>query len=287
MTPRRADLLLVAACLLWGVSFVVVKGALEHASPLAFVALRFSLAAAVLLPVAGLGTPFTRAELAGGGLLALLLGAGFIAQAAGLVHTTPSRSAFLVAISSVLAPPIAVVALRERPRVTTLAAVAVAGAGVWLLTAPGGGGLNRGDAITLITALAFGGQIVAITALSRRHTLPRLLWLQIAGTALLAAAGAPLVEEVRVAWSAALVAAIVFTAVGATALALWWQLRAQREMSSTRAAVLFCSEALFAAVTSWLVLGERLTPGQWMGGGLILTALIVAEWPVARSQPTH
>jgi drug/metabolite transporter (DMT)-like permease len=279
VSPRRADLLLLAACLMWGVSFVIVKDALEQASPLTFVALRFTLAAVLFAPFAALRTRFTRQELLAGSGLAVLLAAGFIAQAAGLVHTTPSRSAFLVAISSVLAPPIAMVFARERPRLTALAALAVAAAGMWLLTAPGGGGLNRGDLLTLITAVAFGGQIVAITVFSRRHEPTRLLWLQIAGTALLAAAGAPLVEDMRVSWSWGFAAAVVFTAVGATVLALWWQLQAQRVMSSTRAAVLFCSEALFAAVTSWLIVGERLTGAQWLGGGLILAGMVVAELP--------
>lgn len=288
MSPRRADVLLLAACFLWGVSFVVVKGGLEHSSPLAFVALRFALAAVIFAPFANLGTRFTRQEILGGGLLALLLGAGFIAQAAGLVYTTPSRSAFLVAISSVLAPPIAMLVLRERPRRAAIVALVVAAFGTWLLTAPqGGSGLNRGDALTLITAAAFGGQIVAITALSRRHSAARLVWLEIVGTALLAAVGAPLVEDVQVRWTAGFLAALGFTAVGATVLALWWQLKAQREMSSTRAAVLFCSEALFAAVTSWIVTGEVLSVGQWLGGGLILGGMILAEWPVARSHPTH
>lgn len=286
MSPRRADVLLVAACLLWGASFVIVKGALDHASPLAFVAVRFTLAAVLFAPFAQLRRPFTRDELRGGALLGTLLGAGFVAQAAGLVYTTPSRSAFLVAISSVLAPPIAMIVLRERPRVPALVALVVAALGTWLLTAPAGGGLNRGDALTLITAASFGAQIVAITALSRRHDPARLVWLEIAGTALLAGLGAPLVEDIRLDWTPAFVGALVFTAVGATVIALLWQLRAQREMSSTRAAVLFCTEALFAAVTSWLVLGERLTGAQWLGGGFILGGMIVAEWPVARRETT-
>lgn len=286
MTARRADVLLLAACLVWGVSFVIVKAALDDASPLTFVALRFALAALVFAPFANLGTRFTRQELAAGALLALLLGAGFIAQAAGLVYTTPSRSAFLVAISSVLAPPIALLVLRERPRVAVIVALITAAFGTWLLTAPGGGGLNRGDALTLITAAAFGAQIVAITALSRRHAAARLVWLEIVGTALLAGIGAPFVEDVHVHWTAGFVGALAFTAIGATVLALLWQLKAQREMSSTRAAVLFCSEALFAALTSWIVTGERLAAGQWLGGAFILTGMIVAEWPVARSHPT-
>jgi O-acetylserine/cysteine efflux transporter len=39
---------------IWGINFVVVKVGLDHMAPLFFVALRFSLAALILLPIAGL-----------------------------------------------------------------------------------------------------------------------------------------------------------------------------------------------------------------------------------------
>ena len=50
-------------------------------------------------------------------------------------------------------------------------------------------------------------------------------------------------------------------------------------MSSARAALIFCFEPLFAALTSWLVLGERLSLVQWVGGALILLGMLVAEPP--------
>jgi drug/metabolite transporter (DMT)-like permease len=54
-------------------------------------------------------------------------------------------------------------------------------------------------------------------------------------------------------------------------------------MSAARASVLFCGESLFAAITSWLVLSERLTPMQWLGGGLILSGLVLAELRPAKA----
>jgi len=50
-------------------------------------------------------------------------------------------------------------------------------------------------------------------------------------------------------------------------------------MSSARAALLFCCEALFASLTSWLVIGERLSAAQWLGGGLILAGMVLADLP--------
>jgi drug/metabolite transporter (DMT)-like permease len=70
---------------------------------------------------------------------------------------------------------------------------------------------------------------------------------------------------------------LAYTAVGPTVAALLLQMLAQRHMSSARAALLFCFETLFAAACSWLVIGERLAAEQWLGGGLILGGMVLAE----------
>jgi drug/metabolite transporter (DMT)-like permease len=277
VTRRQADFALIAACLLWGVSFVVVKLALQDATPLAFAAVRFALGALLLAPFARLRRPFTAAEVGAGALLAGLLGIGFLAQTAGLVWTTPSRSAFIVAISSVLAPAMAALALRERPAWPLVTAVLLAALGTYWLTDPEAGGLNRGDVLTLATAVLFGAQIVATTALSRRFDPFRLVWMQIAGTAVLGACGAALLERPAIHWTTTFIWALAYTTVGPTVVALLLQMVSQRHMSSARAALLFCFETLFAAVTSWMVMSERLSAQQWLGGGLILGGLMLAE----------
>ena len=283
MRPRRADALLIAATAVWGVSFVVVKGALAASSPLAFLAMRFAIAAAALAPIVDFRARWSAAELRGGLLLTALLGTGFATQAVGLQYTTPARSAFIVAISSVLAPVVAFIVLRQRLRWWVAAAVAVAGVGIYLLTAPNTGGLNRGDLWTLITAFVFGGHIVAVTELSRRYDARRLVFMQVAGTTVAVTITAALLEPVRVDWSLGLVSALVYTGVLATAVALIWQTRAQREMSSARAALLLCFEPVFATITSWVWLGERLSAFQWIGAGLIVGGMILAELPARAS----
>lgn len=278
MRPRRSDVLLFAAAAVWGVSFVVVKEALASSSPLLFLAVRFAFAALVLAPFAGLRVHFSAAELWAGLVLTVLLATGFAAQAIGLQYTTPARSAFIVALSSVLAPVVALVALGQRPGWAVGVAVVIAGIGIYFLTDPDGGGLNRGDLWTLITAVVFGGHIVAVTELSRRHDARRLVWLQVAGTSAGAALSAALLEPVRFDPTAALVGALVFTGVVATALALVWQMRAQREMTSSRAALILCFEPVFAALTSWWWLGERFAGQQWLGAGLILVGMLLTAY---------
>lgn len=277
MTRRQADLLLVATCAVWGLSFPTVKVALADASPLAFVALRFLIGAAILVPGTRL-RPLPRGrELTAGLLLGALLGVGFATQAVGLQYTTPSRSAFLVAMSSVLAPIVAFVAVRERLSWWTLAALGVAAAGIYFLTDPGAGGLNRGDLWTLVTAGVFGGQIVAVRELGLRFDIRRLVLMEVVFTALGAGAAALVLQPVRFTVTGRSVAALLYCGVLATALALLFQMRAQRDMSSGRAALLFCTEPVFASLASWLWLGERLAFSQWLGGALIVAGMMIAE----------
>jgi drug/metabolite transporter (DMT)-like permease len=191
-------------------------------------------------------------------------------------YTTPARSAFIVAMSSVLAPIIALLLLRHRLAWQVVSALAIAAVGLYFLTAPDTGGLNRGDLWTLVTAVVFGGHIVAVSEFSKRFQAERMVWLQLPGTAIATLLAALLLERIRFEWSLGLGAALLFLGVMSTAVALVWQMRAQRQMSSARAALLFCLEPVFAAVTSWLFWGEQFSVSQGMGAGLILAGMVLA-----------
>src|SRR2546422_9328997 len=103
MTPRRADLTLLLATAMWGTSFVAVKTRLAYATPLAFLAVRFGIAALLLAPGTRFTPPPPGRGLWGGLLLGALAAVGFVSVTFGLPATTPSRSAVIVALSSVAA----------------------------------------------------------------------------------------------------------------------------------------------------------------------------------------
>jgi len=284
VTVRRSDLLLVAAAAVWGVSFVVVKDALTDASPLLLLGVRFTIATLVLAPFINLRGGFSAAELRAGLLLTVLLASGFATQAVGLQYTTPARSAFIVAMSSVLAPVIAMVLLKHRTGWLVLLALVIAGVGIYFLTAPDAGGLNRGDMWTLITAVVFGGHIVAVTEFSKRFEAERIVWLQLPGTAVGTLIAALVLEPMRLAWSVGFGVALLFLGVMATAVALVWQMRAQREMTSARASLLLCFEPVFAALTSRFFWGESFTLSQGVGALLILAGMVLAVLGEAQSE---
>jgi drug/metabolite transporter (DMT)-like permease len=279
MSRRQAVLWLVLVCLIWGVSFTVTKQILGLVSPLVFMGLRFGAGALILI---GSFRALSRDELIGGLILGLLFWGGFAFQVSGLVETTPSRSAFITSLSTPLVPIVSFLVHRTVPRVNTIAAVFLAGIGMYFLTLPddAGQGVNRGDLLTLGCAVLFAGQIVAAGHFARKAVPTRLLGVEMATAATLSLLLAPLLETPRLTPSPTFAAALLFL----TLSGLWtfyMQLRAQQVLSATYTALLFMLEPVFAALTSFVVLGERLSPVQWAGATLILVAMAL---PSVRSR---
>ncbi|NWF84692.1 MAG: DMT family transporter, partial [Bryobacteraceae bacterium] len=211
----RADMALLAVSLLWGGTFVVVKEALRDVSTFLFLALRFTLAAGVLALALGrrIGAQGTlvdglRLEWRGGAACAGLLFLGYALQTAGLTLTTASKSAFLTALYIVLVPLLASFVNESRPRPVEVAGILLAACGTALLTAASGGwqaqswDLNRGDMLTILSALAFAGHILAVAHYSRRMAYERLALYQIGGVAVFSWLARKPMEPPRIVWSA-------------------------------------------------------------------------------------
>ena len=285
MTKRlTAELFLLGATLLWGGTFVVVKVGLQDITPFLLVAIRFSIAAALFFFV------FYREILRmdrtvfwKGSWLGWLLFLGFVLQTVGLNDTTASKSAFITTLSSVLVPLLAVAVLRRRPSSWAVLGLGIAAAGAYFLTIPAGEfTLARGDLITFFCTVAFAGHIVAIGHYAPRYGFSALALGQVATALVLAGVAIPLgaltgLEAPRVAWTGNLLGALVVTAVLATVLAFSVQTWAQQFTPATHTAVIFTTEPVFAAVTSYLVLGESLGERGTLGAVLILAGVLVAE----------
>jgi len=89
LSRLKADLALAFCSLLWGATFVVVKNALDHASVFLFLAVRFTVAAALMLAFSSrLLRRFEREDLFAGLRLGCFMFLGYAFQTAGLQYTT-------------------------------------------------------------------------------------------------------------------------------------------------------------------------------------------------------
>ncbi len=285
--PLLPELALISATIAYGSTFKLVQNALVDVTPVGYMLLRFGVAALVLFPFAlrnGWRNREAGAESAGDDpssflRAAVVFGAigwvGYWFQNAGLQHTTTSDSAFITGLFVVFAPVIETAARRRLPSRLVMAAVAIAVIGLFLLTGARFA-LGRGNALTLGCAAAFGLWIYVGGQLANRFDPVALTCVQLATMTLLSV---PLVATFGLGrvtgrvWLAVLVTGIACSAVAFT-LQLW----GQRRIEPARAAVILLFEPVVAGFVGYAV-GERLGLKGYVGAGVILASILVAEAP--------
>lgn len=274
----RADFALVFNTLVWGSTFVVVKRTIEGVSPLLFLAMRFAIATfalALLFPRAWRGG---KAGLRAGALAGCFLFCGYAFQTFGLRLTSPAKSAFITGLSVPLVPLVAALVYRIRPRFIEIAGVGCATIGLGLLTLPGATlSISRGDLLTLCCALAYAAHIVTVGHYSGVVPFETLAVMQVGISALLSAGSFWWFEPPFVRWSGGMIAATVFAGLMATAAAFTIQAWAQQYTTSTRTALIYTLEPVFAWITSFIVIGEKLSTRMVCGAVLILAGILLVE----------
>jgi drug/metabolite transporter (DMT)-like permease len=278
--------LLVLCTFAWGATFVVIKDALQDASPLLFNAVRMAIAAALLTVIFRRQlTQLSRGAARAGVIVGISIWIGYEFQTAGLLLTTASKSAFLTGLSSVLVPMILAIFWKRHVNRWTLAGVGIAFIGLYLMTVPanGAGGfslatINRGDLLTIGCAIAFAFQIITVGGATQRYPFGQIVTIEIAACALLMILSVPIAEPrafmhltPRIYW--ALGITIVFCTVAAFIVQTW----AQQFTPPSHTALIFALEPVFAGLTSYIVLRERLGYRAGLGAALILGGVLLSE----------
>lgn len=281
----KAHILLVLVTLIWGANFVVIKNALADVSPLFFNAVRMSLAALVLAVVFHRELPrLTMGALRSGLLVGSFLFLGNELQTVGLKYTTPSKSAFLTGVSVVLVPLLLALFWKRGINRWSALGVGMAFVGLYLLTVPASTGtglnlesMNHGDLLTLGVAVVFAFHIIFIGHATQAHRWQQITVVQVIVTALLMVCAVPLAEKVRVVWSPAVIWGIAITGFLSLALAFAIQAWAQQFTPPTHTALIFSLEPVFAWLTSFVFLGERLGARAGLGALCILGGVLISE----------
>jgi drug/metabolite transporter (DMT)-like permease len=304
-----ADAALLGVTAIWGATFVMVKDAVASFPVFSFMALRFVFAALVLLPFVLVRRRVKQAQ-AGAGqnlypttsigfrvslsprhlvtsslLIGIALFAGYAFQTAGLHLTTPAKAGFITGLSVVIVPVVAALWLRQAPERNAWLGVGLAMVGLALLCLQNGLAIAPGDLLVFCCALAFAAHILLTGRFARQFDPVLLTFGQIVVVMLLSGVAALLFDVRPSGGLDALLAglngqvlfAAAFTGLFATSLAFGVQTVAQRFTSSTHTALIFAAEPVFAALFSFLLIGELLGPRQLLGCGLILAGMVVAE----------
>lgn len=286
--------MLLLAALIWGCAFVAQSVAMEHIGPFSFGSLRFFMGAAVLLPVILWRTkrqhlpPAARPRdmLLGGIMCGSLLFLASSAQQIGLIYTTVGKSGFITALYVVLVPLGGWVLFRHRVSPLLWVAAAVAMAGLYLLCGENGFSLNRGDAYTLLCAVFFTAQIMAVDHYVTRVDGVVLSCLQFAVSGVLNGITA-LVTEPAITWSAVSAAwlPLCYTGVLSSGVAYTFQILGQKRTPPAVASIIMSLESVFAVLAGAVILLQWPGPREAVGCVLMFAAVVTAQIPSMIAKP--
>ncbi|MBK5442290.1 DMT family transporter [Peribacillus sp. TH16] len=288
---KTADVSLLFVVFIWGVTFVMVQNALSFLEPFTFNAIRFFMAFVFLfipylLTLHKRGKTWNKKLLIAGLHIGVWLFLGYGFQTIGLNYTTPAKTGFITGLSVVMVPVFSLLLLKLRLSRNTVLGVVAATIGLYLMTFADRSNLNVGDFLVFLCAISFAMQI--ITTARYAKTLPALplTLIQIFTVSFLSLGSAILFnEDYSVIFKSEVMlqpevwTALLVTAALATAFAFFAQTFFQAYTTPTRVALIFSMEPVFAAFSSFILIGEKLTSASIIGCVFIFLGMILAELP--------
>ena len=173
--------------------------------------------------------------------------------------------------------PLAAVLLGQRVRAAQWCGAVLAFVGVYFLSAYGELTINTGDLLVLICSFFWMAQILLIDRYASTVDAIELCLMEMIvcmiGNATLAA-----VYETFL-WSDVVGAAIpiLYAGILSCGVAYTCQILGQAYVEPTQASILLSTEAVFAAVSGWVILGETMNGVQIMGCAFLLGGALMAQ----------
>jgi drug/metabolite transporter (DMT)-like permease len=279
---------IVMLTIIWGTSFAVTKDILSLLPVALLAALRSGLSLLSLLWVKP-----NRHSVIPGLWLGVIAAGGFISQMIGLESTTASKSAFIIALNSLIAPLVSAWFFKHVVPKRAYAATLIALVGLALMTLTGTTGINPGDVWSFIGSLFFGVYIAYVGEIANKTSVLVVVQMQYLVMAVVTVLWAwphfSIVPTLGTSvWLVVLYLGVLCMSVP-TVLQVW----AQRVVPPYLAALLFILEPVFASFFAFWWLDERLSNLDWLGALLVVVALVVCTLPfkfwvakVARNKPT-
>ena len=267
MTVYR--LILMTAAAVWGLGFVIGKGAIGTVGATWFTAIRFLGAGVVLviLLFPHLKRNFCRKTLKAGLIIGMATFVGFWTQFLGLGLTTPSKNAFLSACYCLTVPFIWWVVSRRRPPAKTLIAAAICTVGIGLVSLTEGFSISLGDGVSIGLVMR-DNDVLTITVV-QQFTAGIL-------ALLLALVTQPMPTMAQVA-TPEFIGAMTYVAMLSAAFGAVAQNMAQAHLSPSEAGLLCSLESVFCALFSVVFFGEVLTARMAMGFAFIFAAIVATQ----------
>lgn len=276
----------MGATVIWGSAFIAQSVGMDKIGPFTFQAVRCFLAVVFLFPASALfsrGKPFWKswadpALWRSGVICGLALFAASSLQQIGLVYTDAGKAGFLTAMYIVFVPFLGLF-VGQRPGRNALLSLIPAIVGLYLLSCTSVSGINKGDVLLLLCAVAFSVQILLIDRHCAGLDGLKLNCIQALVVAVLSVPWALLTETVDASLIAACWLPLGYAGILSMGVAYTLQIVGQKGVAPSAAALLMSLESVFAALFGWLLLHETMTRAEVLGCVLVFAAVVISQLP--------
>jgi drug/metabolite transporter (DMT)-like permease len=276
VSPAKVTFILVLTTLLWGGSFVFNKIGFRDIPPVTFMFFRFALATVIMgafcLPRLA---RLNRDIITKGVKVGIALSAGNLSFVLGVAGTTVSRAGFLNNLFVLLVPLLCFLRWRERVPRWNIVGILIAMVGLWQLAIGGTAGFSRGDFFSTVCALFISLHIILVSRILHNEDVYLVTLVQFATVA---AVGALLFVCLPAqAFSIGMVSggALLYCAILPTVVCFTLMNTYQRYSTPTKAGLIYTLDPVWSMLGGMLILGERLSPREWLGCGFIFGAVIL------------
>ncbi len=282
--PWLGSLALILAAVIWGSAFVAQRKGMEFNGPYTFNAVRCCIGAAALglvslvLPKKTEADP--RSTLLSGLLCGICLFFATNLQQLGLVDTDAGKAGFITTFYIVLVP-VAGLLLGKRCAGITWPAVVLAFIGLYFLCMSAGSfRFQRGDLLVFLSALCYTVHILLVDHFVLKSDGVRMSCIQFAVCGLLSMVPAFALETPRLPDLGRGIIPLLYAGLLSCGVAYTMQIVGQKHLKPTVASLIMSMESVFAVLSGWLILHEKLSARELLGCALVFSAVLLVQlWP--------
>jgi len=274
------------ASAIWGTTFVTQKLAGYHMGSFTYNGIRFALGVVSLIPVILIFEKSSpeknlhtlKAGLAGGAILFI---ASNLQQFGIILNNEPgsaSEAGFITGLYLVFTPILGLFLGRKARPLTWVACMISFGGLALISVGPEGlASIKISDGLLLLGAVFWAAHILFIDRFAHSVSPIRFTAVQFAVSSVLSMISAFAFETVSMEGILSGIFPILFGGVFACGTAYVFQILGQRGVEPAKAAIIFSLEALFAAVSEAVWLGELMTARKYLGGAIIFIGILLSQ----------
>lgn len=290
---NKGNIFLLLSAIIWGFGLVAQKDGMDVMGPWSFTAVRCTLGGVSLIPLVCFlerrkisesrdydWKSNTRSCIVPAMFCSLFLIGTIISQQYGLLYTSVGKGAFITALYIFITPLIGIF-MKKRVGARMWLAVALAMAGLYMITMSGGfQEINKGDMIMLIAALSYSLFIHAADRYGEMDTI-KLSCIQFLMIGVVCFPVAAFLEPGDISWHNYVVSIvpILYTGVIAAAGGYTFQMVGQKYTDANVASLILSSETVFSLLAGLICLHEILTGMEYGGCAVMVVAILIAVMP--------